>query len=492
VTRAWTSAAVPALVALYVLSVLSTVRPLVDRDIWWHLRTGEWIRDHHAAPRVDPFVVAPAATAWRAASWLFDVALDALYRAAGFRAFAVYTLVLGGAILLALQWLTTRSIARPYTGIALPGLAFAALAPLLVPRPDLLSVLLFTVELAVLLSALESGRAGRLWLLPPLLALWANLHAEFVYGLLVLGLATVAQLVDRRLAPGGAAHEPSLPLALVTVTAGLATLLTPYHTGLYSTVLAQGRRTAADDVFSDLLSLQFRQPADWIVLALGLGAAASAGARARHRTFMTMLLAVSAYVSFRSSRDVWMLVVSAAAVLSAPAPTAGPVPPPMRWIGGRAVIGIVLATGALLALGLWSTLPSRARWEADVASRFPAAAATVIEELRLGGPIYAPIEWGGYLLWRLPQRPVAIDGRMDLHGVERVARSLVTWAGGRDWASDRELLAAATVVAPAESPLAELLRDGRRFDVIYNDRVAVLFAARRAANGAEQLARETP
>jgi hypothetical protein len=361
-----------------------------------------------------------------------------------------------------------------------------------VPRPDLVSVLLFTVELTVLLSALESGRGRRLWLLPPLLALWANLHGDFVYGVLVLGLATVAQLVDRRVLPAGAGAEPPLPLAHVTVTAGLATLLTPYHVGLYSTVLAQGRRTAADDVFGDLLSLQFRQPADWIVLALALGAAAAAGARRRHRTFMTMLLAVSAYVSFRSSRDAWMVVVSAAAVLSAPPSDVEPVPRPVPWIGRRAVLGVVLATIALLAVGLWSILPSRARWEAAVASRFPAAAAAVIEERRLGGPLYAPIEWGGYLLWRLPHLPVAIDGRMDLHGVERVARSLVTWGGGREWASDRDLLAAGTVVAPAESPLNALLRDGGRFDVIYNDGVAVLFVARRAANGAEQLARETP
>ena len=26
-----------------------------DPDIWWHLRTGEWMAQHHAIPRIDPF-----------------------------------------------------------------------------------------------------------------------------------------------------------------------------------------------------------------------------------------------------------------------------------------------------------------------------------------------------------------------------------------------------------------------------------------------------
>lgn len=491
-TRAWSTPKVLVLAVLYVLSELSSLGSVVDRDIWWHLRTGEWIVRQHAVPRGDPFAVSMTATTWTASSWLFDAGIYVLYRSCGLVGFAVYQFLLGGAILVALQWLTTRSIGRPYTGIALPALTFAAMAPLFTPRPDLLSILLYTIELTVLLSALEDGSRRRLWFLPPLFAVWANVHSDFVYGVLVLGLATVAQHIDRRLRPD-AGPANSLPaLALVTIASVSATLLTPYHMALYLTILGQGRRTAAHDVFGDLLSLQFRQPADWIVLGLALGAAAVAGLRTRHRTFMTILLAMSAYVSFRTSRDAWMLIVSAAAILSSPTPAKPTPKPPTSWIGRGAVGGVILLMTALLATGAWSTRPSIPRWEAAVVARFPVAAARVIEERRYGGVVYSPLDWGGYLLWRLPHLPIAIDGRIDLHGHERVARSIVTWAGGHGWATDRDLLAADLVVAPAENSLTALLHDGGRFDVVYNDDVAVVFVARQATKNGARDAKETP
>src|SRR5207249_3388026 len=61
--------------------------------------------------------------------------------------------------------------------------------------------------------------------------------------------------------------------------------------------------------------------------------------------------------------------------------------------------------------------------EQRVAETFPEQAAAVVENRHYSGPLYNHFNWGGYLIWRLPNLPVAIDGRTNIHGVERTKQS---------------------------------------------------------------------
>lgn len=74
--------------------------------------------------------------------------------------------------------------------------------------------------------------------------------------------------------------------------------------------------------------------------------------------------------------------------------------------------------------------------------------------------------------------PVSIDGRSNLAGDERLNRSIATWSGEPDWASDPDLKAAALVIAPIEAPLTQLLRTDSRFELAYEDRIASVFTRR--------------
>jgi hypothetical protein len=71
-----------------------------------------------------------------------------------------------------------------------------------------------------------------------------------------------------------------------------------------------------------------------------------------------------------------------------------------------------------------------------------------------------------------------MDGRTNLYGDERIKRSLETWNGAREWAKDPELAAARLVIADAGAPLSSLLRLDQRFELVYEDQVAVVFIAR--------------
>jgi hypothetical protein len=111
---------------------------------------------------------------------------------------------------------------------------------------------------------------------------------------------------------------------------------------------------------------------------------------------------------------------------------------------------------------------------------YPAAAAEFIERRGSSGPLYNYFDWGGYLIWRLPQLPVAIDGRTLVHGEARILAHVDTWQGKSGWRTDPELAAAKIVVGPRDTPLASLLRLDDRFTLAYEDRdgPAVVFERR--------------
>jgi hypothetical protein len=93
--------------------------------------------------------------------------------------------------------------------------------------------------------------------------------------------------------------------------------------------------------------------------------------------------------------------------------------------------------------------------------------------------LYNDFNWGGFLIWSLPQLPVVVDGRTNLHGDERILRIGNTWAAGPGWQDDPDLARAGIIVAEAHTPLGGVLAFDERFRLVYEDAVARIFIRRR-------------
>src|SRR5258708_19424684 len=65
------------------------------------------------------------------------------------------------------------------------------------PRPGMLTILFGIIELDILLAVRRTGAAKKLWLLPPMFAIWANWPIQFVYGLLLLAVFACEPLLPR-------------------------------------------------------------------------------------------------------------------------------------------------------------------------------------------------------------------------------------------------------------------------------------------------------
>src|SRR5580693_3835190 len=53
---------------------------LADGDTGWHIRTGDYILEHHAVPHSDIFSFTRPAAPWYAWEWLSDVIFSTLHR----------------------------------------------------------------------------------------------------------------------------------------------------------------------------------------------------------------------------------------------------------------------------------------------------------------------------------------------------------------------------------------------------------------------------
>jgi hypothetical protein len=455
---------------------------VVDADVWWHLRTGQWIAQHHWVPYNDWFSNFGMGKPWAAYSWLFEVLIYGSFTRLGLIGLLVYVYALMLAITAALHSLVRKFEPRLPYSVALTGLALLALAPFYTPRPWLFTILFFILELNLLVSVRRSRNYRALFLLAPLFAVWANVHIQFVYGFFVLGVAALEDPINRLLRDrpnAGEGKEEPLPfrtMVLVTTACLVAILANPYHFRIYAIVWDTLKLGGLYEVISELQALQFRSISDWLVLLLTLTAAFAFGRSRTISPFWGLLLLSGAFLSFRSGRDSWFAVIVAVAII--PAAHSAARTDVRHELSKMQVLIVVAVVGLLFLIAVRTAHVSESELQNTVGRTYPGAAAQIVDERGYRGPLYNDFDWGGYLIWRLPGLPVSIDGRSNLHNAERIKRSLKTWNGESNWASDSELAAAHIVIAQKNLPLTQLLRLDSRFELVYEDQVAVVFIAR--------------
>jgi hypothetical protein len=103
-----------------------------------------------------------------------------------------------------------------------------------------------------------------------------------------------------------------------------------------------------------------------------------------------------------------------------------------------------------------------------------------LEESPVTEPVFSTDAWGGYLIYMMyPARKVVIDDRHDLYGSGRVEQYLILTQVEPGWQSVLKDWRIRTALLPADSTLANLLRElPRDWQVVYEDKVAVVFARR--------------
>ncbi len=389
---------------IYALLSWHGVLLLNDSDTYWHISIGNWILDHRAFPEVDFYSFTRPGEPWISTSWLAQVLYALAYRAAGWAG----PIVLASAATALTFALLAQRLCRYIPGAFAVMVSLAALVlstPHLLARPHVLVLPLVLIWTSGLVEASRKGEAPPLLLLP-VIALWANLHGGFVFGLvLAAGFAVDAlwnAVPDRRL-------TAVVRWGLFGVAALLACCVTPYGWG---SILASRRILDLGELLhliSEWMPANFATFGPFEACVLGcIGLALYTGVRLTPPRILIVLGLLHMALSHVRNIEIFAVLVPLVVVepiarqfrlrSSAPVPSVASAGVMMVAVLVLAVSGVAYAT------------------QSGVAPTPVQSPAGAVDALLSHKPrrILNDLPFGGYLIWR--NVPVFIDGRAELYG----------------------------------------------------------------------------
>jgi hypothetical protein len=109
------------------------------------------------------------------------------------------------------------------------------------------------------------------------------------------------------------------------------------------------------------------------------------------------------------------------------------------------------------------------------AESLPVGAVEYLREANLPGPMFNNYNWGGYIIWELPQYPVFVDGRTDLYGDALLREYWAVLFANEGWQDVFEAYDFRLVFIERAAPLADALREEPGWEQVYQDDMAVIF-----------------
>ncbi len=462
-----------------------TARNAVDPDLWWHLRTGQWIVETGHVPHTDPFSFTRAGHAWVSHEWLSEVVFYELWKHGGPAALIVFSAIVttAGFMLLYLRCLRWDKDGKKHWAAAATAFGALTAAPSWGVRPQM-----FTFTMAsLLLWLIEAGedRPKLLLWIPPLFLLWLNLHAGFALGpalLLAYGIGLILES-----AMGSQPWSDTRPLFLrvgLLILACLALVpLNPSGAALYrypfDTLRSAGMRSFIGEWFSPDFHQSLYQPflLAWLLLLTVL---ASCWARIKGRVLIPLIML--SFAALDAVRHIPIFILVAIPVLAAALPMAGLSvartdgrPSRFRPFFNLAVV--VLMAG--FAIVRWTSLAHNQN--AREAEQYPQKAVAFLRANHEPGRIFVYYDWGGYAIWNLyPEYRVFLDGRADLYGDGLLHQFTTAMQLRKGWRGVLDGWNVETLLVPPSCALAQALLLDAHWKAVYSDSKAVIMVRTRS------------
>jgi hypothetical protein len=486
-------------VVVLLLVFIMAARMPVDSDLFWHLKSGEATLAAGRPLLTDIFSFTRFGTGWINHSWLAQVFWFIGFESGGYLGLSLMI----GLCAVAMIALVYLQMSGPplFRGFVIV-LGCLVLAPVWTPRPQLFSLVLFA-GLNLLIFRFREHKTRKLWLLPLLFLIWSNLHGGYILGFMLVGGVFLGEILDRVFRSSQGIHLDwkelkklkklalwsliSIP-ALVINPNGLNMLGIPFQTIGVTTL----QRTIEEWASPDFHML-FSQPFLWLFFAVIISFSL-AGKRANGTDLVLVLLfAYSGFLAQRNigpfaivampvlSRSLWQ-ILSQLRIFGYAETTGGKVSNPdegfpvlfrPKW-QRRINLTVVLLLALLAFLKVvWVTEPGSVNQQ--ISQGFPTGARDYLKVNLPEGELFNEYNWGGYLIFNLPEYRVYVDGRTDLFGDEILLEWEQVVKGDDGW---KEILAKwdiHLVLLQPDRPLVKLLADAG-WELLYSDKVAVLFS----------------
>jgi tetratricopeptide (TPR) repeat protein len=478
-----------------VYAFIAGLKTVVDFDLGWQMAAGRYLLVHHAIPRTELF----SYTA-HGVEWIYPVLSGAvfylLYQAGGYAAISWFCALacVGCAALLVYR--------RSLWAVALAVLAVPVLTSEIMPRASLFTMLLFTCFARLLLEHYE-GRKVRLWLLPPLMILWVNLHTGFIAGLALIAAYLAVEALETPFPSRRTAAILRLKDALPWLTATVvATILNPWGARIFVAISRQQSALQWQSAFLEewqpvqfsnaLQELNWRTPdsARWWLLGLGLVFAAVCLWRLRIGPALVLFAAAFAFIRHgRMEAPCMILICLIGGSVLAGAATREIFP--WRETGFKVAVALILSI--LVVVRCFDLVTNRTYISSGDITLFgagpswwlPEGATDYVQQSHLPANVFSNFNLGSYLVWRLgDQYPDFVDGRYLPFGktlFEQQRRLTALPLDSDEWTQAAATYHINTVIFPLSRLFAlgefPLLADceSTRWTPVYIDTTAIVF-----------------
>ncbi len=413
----------PFLIILFVFCVLFAAKKISSFDIWWHLKTGEWIWHNMAVPHVDPFSYTFHGAEWIDFEWLFQALIYPIYQFGGFGGLIIFKIVVV-LLIFVILFLTCREVdgGKGWLSVTLLFFALLVASGRFLVRPQIM----FLLFLALYLYLLTLHRGEKIttrtlfFLLLPAHLLWANFHSSFLLGIFLVGAFALGRFVPLALSH----HRDLKPvfqdrrlqvLLFLCFSLVLVSLLNP-HT--YRVLLVPLKTAGSEETLrgiAEWASMDIRfvglfiiNPTMWFRALFLLGVVSFVINRTNFtKVENVVIFALFSYMAFKHIRFCGAFAIATAPIIVNNLAN-------LRWqIRGwkwmRLVPLLVILGFCVRDVG---ELIKAERLGLGVWMNYPKGTVDFLKNHDVNGRIFNTYALGGYIIWHLyPAIPVFIDGR---------------------------------------------------------------------------------
>ncbi len=477
-------------------------------DIWWHLKTGQYILNMLSLPQENIFSFTSPHHEWLPHEWLSEVVFYWLYHHLGALGLIAFGIAANTVACALVYKLTVRYSRSPYVSSLITLLAGLMMMGNFSLRPYLFGNIFFVATLHAMEEPSAGGRL-RPVLVFLLFAGWANFHGSFIIGLALILLYFAATLSSRWL-DGRATLRSAKSYLFDFGVALVACVVTPNHVfGLiFPLIYIQKAFSSNVNYLTNIsewqpagLSTPLGQMITFYLLFCGF---ALAGSRRSPRPIHIGLLVAFATFAYGSIRNIPLLGIAATPVLARHLPPA--LGRAWRAITSRTRLlklseqlhdrsisldrrsrGLLLPSVAAALLAFVFILPptfpagytalSGISRLSDLSPGFhPGKLMDKLAEKDGDVRVFNYFNWGGAFIWRLyPRIKVFIDQRNDCYPMQVFKDYFAVHRLERDWREVLERWKIDAVAYPRHARLTEALRTENGWRVVYDGDDGVLF-----------------
>ena len=498
------------LLILYLLGAIFIIasKRIEDYDIWYHLRTGEYIIKYWSIPHKDLFSHTAQGHPWITHEWLSQVIFHLFYHNLG-----LLSLIFLKASIVTLIFYLLFKIVYKFNQNLIQSVTLTFLAALVSvgsfsERPQLFSYLFFILLLYLLSiypvrnlrnpgkSSISNGvNKNYLFILPFLTALWANCHASFFLVFVVLLVFIFAEYIKSYLKAEATFRGRLLIVILfLTILFSLinpntykllfypfGTIFNPMHTKYILEWQSPNFHLLQTKIFEFMLLLTIlcfalSKEIDLTDLLLFLIFTHLALDSVRH---LPLFALVATPILGKHISNLISLFSEILEKFTARSLLIFNLRQKIKRVDKGVSLNIPLLNWLILLfliVFLSYNLPHSSKFTSCVkVSEFPLGAAEFIKENNLKGNMFNEYDWGGFLIFKLyPDYRVFIDGRMDIYADKVFLDYLKIGRLETGWEKICRKYKIKFFLLKRDSPFAQALREREDFKVIYQDKLSVI------------------